>query len=223
MLKDWNLFEKTFLIGGSIIMLILSILAKNDLLTTVYGLLSVTSAIYIAKGKVIGNFLGAFNGLIYAYFSLRHKIYSEAIISIFIIFPITVYGIISWIRNQNAETKTITINRLTNKEIFLAVLSQVIMYFGYYFLLKYFNTDRLFLSALSICISVLAFYFLSRMTVLAYYTFIIKDTIATLLWLYPLLRGETGILTVFISNIIFLINDIYGVVSWKNLAKKQNQ
>lgn len=56
MLKDWNLFEKTFLIGGSIIMLILSILAKNDLLTTVYGLLSVTSAIYIAKGKVIGNF-----------------------------------------------------------------------------------------------------------------------------------------------------------------------
>lgn len=222
MLKDWNLFEKTFLIGGSIIMLILSILAKNDLLTTVYGLLSVTSAIYIAKGKVIGNFLGVFNGLIYAYFSLRHKIYSEAIISIFIIFPITVYGIISWIRNQNAETKTITINRLTNKEIFLAVLSQVIMYFGYYFLLKYFNTDRLFLSALSICISVLAFYFLSRMTVLAYYTFIIKDTIATLLWLYPLLRGETGILTVFISNIIFLINDIYGVVSWKNLAKKQN-
>jgi nicotinamide mononucleotide transporter len=223
MFKGWNLFEKIFLIGGLIIISILSFLAKSDLLSTVYGFLSVISAILIAKGKVIGNFFSASNSLIYAYLSFRHQIYSEVIISLFLIIPITVYGLISWMKNQNKETQTITINKLEKRELVLAVFSQIIMFFGYYFLLKYFNTNMLFLSALSISISVLAFYFLSRMTVLAYYTFIIKDIIATVLWIYPLLNGATTTLTVFFSNIFFLLNDIYGVYSWNSLARKQNQ
>ncbi|MGI6510177.1 MAG: nicotinamide riboside transporter PnuC [Erysipelotrichaceae bacterium] len=223
MFKGWNLFEKIFLIGGSVMMLVLSILSKSDLLSIIYGLLSVGSAIFIAKGKIIGNIMGGINSLIYAYFSFKHKIYSEAIISAFLIFPITVYGLINWIKNQNKETKTININKLSNKELLLAISSQIIMYFGYYYLLKYFKVNMLYISALSICISVLAFYFLSRMTVLAYYTFIIKDIIATMLWIYPLLNGEKTSLLVFFSNILFLINDFYGAYSWNRLAKKQNQ
>ena len=81
----------------------------------------------------------------------------------------------------------------------------------------------LYISALSICISVLAFYFLSRMTPITYYAFVLKDIIALSLWIYPLLKGETTTFAVFFSNIIFLINDIYGIFSWKALAKKQSQ
>ena len=223
MFKGWNLFEKTFLIGGSIITLLLAILSKSDFLSTVYGLLCVGSAIYIAKGKVIGNFFGIVSSLIYSYLSYQHRLYSEVIVSLFLILPITIYGFISWLKNQNADTQTITIKKLENKELILAIISQIIMYFAYYHLLKYFNTEMLYISALSICISVLAFYFLSRMTPITYYAFVLKDIIALSLWIYPLLKGKTTTFAVFFSNIIFLINDIYGIFSWKALAKKQSQ
>lgn len=223
MFKGWNLFEKAFLIGGSIITLLLAILSKSDFLSTVYGLLCVGSAIYIAKGKVIGNFFGIVSSLIYSYLSYQHRLYSEVIVSLFLILPITIYGFISWLKNQNADTQTITIKKLENKELILAIISQIIMYFAYYHLLKYFNTEMLYISALSICISVLAFYFLSRMTLITYYAFVLKDIIALSLWIYPLLKGKTTTFAVFFSNIIFLINDIYGIFSWKALAKKQSQ
>ncbi|HPX32371.1 MAG TPA: nicotinamide riboside transporter PnuC [Erysipelotrichaceae bacterium] len=223
MFNGWNLFEKAFLIGGSIITLLLAILSKSNFLSTVYGLLCVGSAIYIAKGKVIGNFFGIVSSLIYSYLSYQHQLYSEVIVSLFLILPITIYGFISWLKNQNADTQTITIKKLEKSELILAIFSQVIMYFAYYHLLKYFNTEMLYISALSICISVLAFYFLSRMTPITYYAFVLKDIIALSLWIYPLLKGETTTFAVFFSNIIFLINDIYGIFSWKALAKKQSQ
>ncbi len=223
MFNGWNLFEKAFLIGGSIITLLLAILSKSNFLSTVYGLLCVGSAIYIAKGKVIGNFFGIVSSLIYSYLSYQHRLYSEVIVSLFLILPITIYGFISWLKNQNADTQTITIKKLEKSELILAIFSQVIMYFAYYHLLKYFNTEMLYISALSICISVLAFYFLSRMTPITYYAFILKDIIALSLWIYPLLKGETTTFAVFFSNIIFLINDIYGIFSWKTIAKKQSQ
>ncbi len=223
MFKDWNLFEKTFLIGGSIITIVLSVVSKSDFLSTIYGLLCVASAIYIAKGKIVGNFLGVINSIVYSYLSFKHHVYSELIVSSFIILPITIYGFFSWLKNQNVKTNTITIKKLTKKELVIVISSQVIMFFGYYYLLKYFNTPMLVISTFSICVSVLAFYFLSRMSVLAYYAFIIKDVIALLLWIYPLLNGASTTFAIFFSNIMFLINDFYGVYSWKTLAKKQEK
>ena len=126
MFNGWNLFESilNWRINNYPSF---SNIIKSNFLSTVYGLLCVGSAIYIAKGKVIGNFFGIVSSLIYCYLSYQHRLYSEVIVSLFLILPITIYGFIPWLKNQNADTQTITIKKLEKSELILAIFSQVII------------------------------------------------------------------------------------------------
>ena len=45
-----------------------------------------------------------------------------------------------WFKNRDKDSNVIIINDLSKKEILLALLSQVVMFWGYYYLLKIFNT-----------------------------------------------------------------------------------
>ena len=50
-------------------------------------------------------------------------------------------GIISWLRHQDKEEDTVIISSLSKKEITIALLSQLVLFWIYYFILKAFNTD----------------------------------------------------------------------------------
>ena len=132
-----------------------------------------------------------------------------------------IVGIISWLRNRDKEDNTVIINTLSIKEIIIVLISQTIMFWLYYYILKLFNTSLLIISTCSIVTSVLASYFEARRSELSLISYVCNDLILISLWITPVIQGDITKIPVLLCPTLLLINDIYGTYNWKRLKKKQ--
>lgn len=221
--EDWNKFELSFLICGLIISITSSIIFKGTIIDTLYTSLYLITALLMSKGKVECYFVGFVSVIFYGIVSYNQGYYGELIITAFLTFPIMIIGIISWLRHQDKEEDTVIINTLSKKEIVIALFSQVVMFWIYYFILKIFNTDLLIISSISIVTSVLASYFEARRSELSLICYIANDFVIITLWLIPILNGQTELVSVLVGPILLLINDIYGSYNWKRLKSNQKE
>lgn len=222
--KDWNLFEKIFLIVGLSISVLSSIIFNGSIIDTLYTSLYLITALLMSKGKVECYFVGFVSVFFYGIVSYNQGYYGELLITAFLTFPIMIIGIISWLRHQDRENDVVIISSLSKRETLIAFLSQPILFAGYYFLLKIFNTDLLILSSLSIVTSVLASYFEARRSELSLFCYIANDLIIITLWLIPIItKGQIELISVVVGPVLLLINDIYGSINWNKIKKIQNK
>ncbi|MCI8832764.1 MAG: nicotinamide mononucleotide transporter [Clostridia bacterium] len=221
--KDWTKFELVFLVCGLTVSILSSIIFKGTIIDTLYTSLYLITALLMSKGKVESYFVGFISVFFYGIVSYNQGYYGELIITIFLTFPIMIIGIISWLRNQDKEDDVVIINKLPPSEIIVALVSQLILFWIYYFLLKAFNTDLLVLSSISVVTSVLASYFEARRSELSLFCYIANDIVIITLWIIPVIAGETALVSVLVGPILLLINDIYGSYNWRRLKETQNQ
>lgn len=217
--KNWNLYEILYLIIGILTTVIVSVITKSSIISMLYVITYITNALLSSKGKP-ECYLFGFTGIIfYGYISYGQKYYGELLIILFMSIPVMIMGVISWLKNRDDET--IIINTISIQEILLVLLSQVIMFFGYYYILKLFNTNMLIVSTLSIIMSLLALYFGARRSELSFYFYILNDIVGIALWLVPIINGDTANYSVILGPALLFINDNYGVFNWKRIKKKQ--
>ncbi len=221
--EDWNKFEKIFLICGLLVSIISAIIFNGTIIDTLYTSLYLITALLMSKGKVESYFVGFVSVFFYGIISYNQNYYGELIITAFLTFPIMIIGIISWLRHQDKEDDTVIISSLSKKEITIALLSQLVLFWIYYFLLKAFNTDLLVISTISVVTSVLASYFEARRSELSLFCYIANDLVIILLWLIPIINGQTELISVLVGPILLLINDIYGSYNWIRLKKQQKE
>ena len=219
--KDWNLYEKLYLIIGILTTVIVSVITKSSIISMLYVITYITNALLSSKGKPECYLFGFTGKIFYGYISYGQKYYGELLIILFISIPVMIMGVVSWLKNMDDET--IIINTLSKKEIILVLLSQVIMFFVYYYILKLFNTSMLVVSTLSIIMSLLALYFGARRSEICYYFYILNDIVGITLWLMPILNGDTAVYSAIFGPTLLFINDIYGIFNWKRLKKKQKE
>ena len=221
MLKDWNKLEKILLFGSIILISFVAILFKSDLLTTICSIVGIITAILLAKGKNLGQVFGILITILYSIVSFNNKFYGEVIIYLFLMLPMYVIGIISWVKHKNKETNTVDVNRINSKEWLQVSIISIIIFIGIYFLLKCFDTNELIISTLSVVASLFAIYLQIRRSRFSFYFYIINDLILIVLWGIPVVFGNILVLPMVFNPIINLINDSYGVYNWKKLQEKQ--
>ena len=222
MQKKFNLFERIFLICGAVLNIATFIITRSTTLSLIQSMLSIFNAVYTAKGSFIGYICLLVEGSIYSYISFMHKYYSEVIITMGINIPMALWGLITWLRHQDKKTEAVEVTSLSNKEIVLAILSQVLCSFFYYWLLRQFNTDMLMVSTISMCVNVLAMYFSAKRSVLVFWSYMVNCLIRISLWTIPALNGDFSNFPIVISCAMYFICDIYGIITWNRLEKKQN-
>ena len=221
--EDWNKFEKSFLICGLLTSIISSIIFNGTVIDTLYTSLYLITALLMSKGKVECYFVGFVSVFFYGIVSYNQGYYGELIITAFLTFPIMIIGIISWLRHQDKEEDTVIISSLSKKEITIALLSQLVLFWIYYFILKAFNTDLLVISTMSVVTSVLASYFEARRSKLSLFCYIANDLVIITLWLIPIISGQIELISVLVGPILLLINDIYGSYNWRRLKNQQKE
>lgn len=221
--KDWNRFEIIFLISGLILSIGSAMIFDGDIINILYTSTYFITALLMSKGKVESYIIGFVSVFFYGIVSYRQQYYGELLITVFLTLPIMVVGIISWLRHQDSDDNVVMINVLPKKEIIYVFLSQLIMFWGYYFLLKVFNTPLLGLSALSIVTSVLASYFEARRSELCPICYIANDFVIIVLWLTPIIAGDTKLISVLVGPFLLLVNDIYCTYNWRRLKETQSE
>lgn len=220
MFKNWTTFEKIFLILGTIIAFVLTFIFKGTWIDLGYTLLYFWTALLLAKGKYSCYIIGIISTFFYAFVSYSNSYYGEVIIAMCCTLPLMVIGLVNWLKHQDS-TNTVIIKEITKKELIIVLISQVVLFYGYYSLLKFFNTNNLLVSTFSVIASVIATYLTARRSEHGFVGFIINDIILIVLWSIPVINGNTNIIPVLLCPTLLLINDIYGVYNWKRIKNKQ--
>jgi len=217
--KDWTKFELILLLGGMIALVVSGILCNSTLLTIICSITGIMCALTQAKGKVISQFIGLILVVIYSIISYQNKYYGEVLIYIFIMLPLFISGIISWLKNINNDTNIVKENELSKREWIILTSISLVLFIGLYYLLKYFNTKQLFISTLSMVTSLFATYLVARRSKYGFLFYIGNDIILFILWGLPVIQGNLLLIPMLINPLINLINDTYGWISWNRRNK----
>lgn len=215
--REWCLW-----IISLIVVAVSNVLAgKTDPVTISATLIGVTALIFVARGDVWGQILTIVFSILYAITSYSFRYYGEMITYVGMTAPIALFSIITWLKNPSAEEKnTVQIIRLNRKTALIMILSciAVTAFFGY--ILKILDTPNLVISILSIVTSYLASYLMMCRNSYYALAYAANDVVLIILWVLASM-DNISYLPMIACFLMFLANDIYGVLSWKKREKKQ--
>lgn len=207
----------------SFVLIVLSfvIFDRENHLTLITSLIDVTSLIFCAKGYPIGQLLMVGFSLLYGLISFNFAYYGEMLIYLGMTMPMAVFSLISWLKNPYSEnTKEIQVYTLNENEFKTMFKMAFIATFVFYFILKYFNTPNIIPSTVSVITSFIAVYLTYKRSVYFALGYAMNDLVLICLWLMAAMENQVYY-SVVVCFVMFLINDIYGFLSWRKMEARQ--
>ena len=226
MRKLLNYFSKLeiALWGTSVFLVIVSFLAfdRTNYLTLAASLIGVTSLIFNAKGNPFGQFLMVIFSLLYGAISYAFSYYGEMITYLGMTMPMAVFALISWLCNPYKGNRAeVQVNRIGNTERMLMWIAAIAVTVIFYFILAHFNTANRIPSTISVTTSFLAVYLTFRRSSYFALAYAANDIVLIVLWIMASVT-EIRYISVVVCFIAFLLNDIYGFISWQKMQKRQS-
>ncbi len=194
-----------------------------DILTLAAAMVGVTSLIFAAKGNVWAQILMIIFSILYGVISWRFRYWGEMITYLGMSLPMAVWSAVTWIKNpSDGNGNEVAIQKLTKKHVVLLSVFSVAVTAAFYFILKLLDTPNIVFSTISISTSFLA----ASLTMLrsSYYAlaYALNDVVLIVLWVLASLE-DPAYIPVTVNFSIFLINDLYGFISWKKRECAQYQ
>lgn len=224
-LKTWrgyNILDLILISLGVVTVTITGIVFHSKwyiFISTILGLLCVFTQ---AKGKIATQFIGVVYFCFYIFISYTERLYGEAILYLIIMLPMYIYGVIHWLANRDKQDNVVLVrSNLSIREWILSSVGFIIVAIGVFFLLKVLNTAQLVISTLSFVSMLPAVYLLIRRCKWNQVAFLVNDFIVPILWLYLALHGSLYVLPLCIYHIFQITYDVYGLIVWIKLEKKQ--
>ena len=218
--KDWNIFEKILLFWSVLVIIVVGIFFKSDLLTVSCSVMWALTALLIAKGNNLCRLFGILADTLYSIVSFNNQFYWEVFVHV-IFLVMDILWVISWIHHKNKETNFVKINLIKRKEWILAFVAFFFLFVWIYYLLKFFDTNELVISTVSVVLTLYAMYFLVRRSKYSLVIYLFCDVTLILLWWIYVFKGNAGLVPVLINSIILFVNDSYGFYNWIKVEKLQ--
>lgn len=209
--------------SSSVTLIVLSfcIFDRTNYVTLLASLIGVTSLIFNAKGNPFGQLLMVIFSLLYGIISFTFAYYGEMITYLGMTMPMAIFALISWLKNPyNGNKSEVKVNDISKQEITLMWLASLAVTFIFYFILKGFHTANIVPSTISVTTSFLAVYLTFRRSPYFALAYAANDIVLILLWTLASMQ-DIRYFSVVVCFIAFLINDVYGFVSWQKMKKRQ--
>ena len=225
--KITKYFSKTEIVlwCSSVVLIVLSfcIFDRENYLTLVASLIGVTSLIYNAKGNPFGQLLMVIFSLLYGIISFTFAYYGEMITYLGMTMPMAVFALISWLRNPYQGNKAeVKVNTISRAETWLMWFLTAIITVLFYYILAFFDTENLLPSTLSVTTSFVAVYLTFRRSPYFALAYAANDIVLIILWVLASIY-DMKYISVVVCFAAFLINDIYGFISWRKIKIRQSQ
>lgn len=220
-----NYFSKSEIALWSMSVLLIcvsfAIFDKENYLTLVASLIGVTSLIFNAKGNPFGQVLMVIFSVLYGIISYSFAYYGEMTTYLGMTAPMAVFALVSWLKNPYKGNKSeVEVNHIGKKEVAFMLILTAAVTAVFYFILAFFNTANLLFSTLSVTTSFIAVYLTFRRSAYFAVAYAANDIVLIILWSLAA-KTDVSYLSVIICFAMFLINDLYGFISWKRMAKRQ--
>ena len=207
----------------SVLLIIASFLLfdRVNFLTLCASLIGVTSLIFNAKGNPIGQLLMVIFSLLYGIISYTFAYYGEMITYLGMTMPMALFALISWLRHPyQGNHAEVEVGTLCGREWRQLIALTTVVTVLFYFILAAFHTAHLLPSTLSVTTSFLAVYLTFRRSPYFALAYAANDVVLIVLWLLATAQ-QLSYLSVVVCFCAFLINDLYGFISWRHMAQRQ--
>ncbi len=216
-----TLFEKR-LWAISLIVVVVSCLFSGEegFLSGIASAIGVTALIFLARGRVFGQMLVVVFSVFYGIISFYFKYYGEMITYLGMTAPIALFSIFTWLKNPYKNSGEVRVASLKRGQVIIGVLGAVLVTTAFYFVLGALGNANLIWSTLSVATSFVAAYLsLCRSP---YYAvgYAINDIVLIILWVMAATTDISCLPMVF-CFVMFLLNDVYGFISWRRMKKRQ--
>ena len=197
------------------------IFGSGGYLSLITSLIGAASLIFAAKGDPLGPALMIVFSVLYGVISYSFRYYGEMATYLGMTLPMSAASLVSWLRNPAEKGKVrVKVNHVTAPQIVCVLLltCAVTALFGY--ILARLKTPNLIPSVISVATSFLAaaFTFLrSRIYALCYAA---NDVVLIVLWVLAAVQ-DVSYVSVTVCFCVFLVNDLYGFVSWGRMSREQ--
>ena len=195
---------------------------RSNYLSLAGSLIGVTSLIFSAKGNPAGQILMIVFSLLYGIISYSFAYYGEMITYIGMTMPMAIIALVSWLRNPyNGRRSEVRVGNIGRKEVCFLLLLTAAVTVLFYYILRFFHTANLIPSTLSVTTSFIAVYLTFRRIPFFALAYAANDIVLIVLWSLASI-ADIHYLSVLICFVVFLVNDIYGFISWRKMAKRQS-
>lgn len=218
--KDWNLFEKSWLIIFTLINVAVLIYSKEGILGFTASVTGMLSVILVAKGKISNYYFGIINVVIYGFISYNSKYYGEAMLNILYFLPMQIIGFMMWRRNNVNidESKEVKAERMTVKEIILWSVLSGIAVIVYGIILKKLNNTLPMADSFTTVLSVTAMILMVKRYIEQWIVWIMIDIVAIYMWLF--IKSDYNITIMWTA---YLVNAVYGLYNWAKLYRRERE
>ena len=225
MRKNLNYFSKSEIMLWSLstllIVVFFIIYDRTNYLTLAASLIGVTSLIFNAKGNPFGQFLMVIFSLLYGIISYSFAYYGEMLTYLGMTMPMALFALISWLRNPyNGNQAEVKVNSIGKSEQIFMWIATVLVTLLFYFILEHFRTANIIPSTLSVTTSFIAVYLTFRRCPYFALAYASNDIILIVLWVLASI-SDIRYVSVVVCFIVFLLNDIYGFISWQRMKRRQ--
>lgn len=209
--------------SSALIVISFCIFDRENFLTLFASLIGVTSLIFNAKGNPIGQFLMVIFSLLYGIISFTFKYYGEMIIYLGMTMPMAIFALIAWLKNPYKGNKAeVKVNTVSKTEMALILVITAIITALFRHILEYFETANIIPSTLSVATSFLAVYLTFRRSPYFALAYALNDIVLIVMWIMASIC-DVKYISVVVCFTAFLINDIYGYISWKKMKIRQKE
>lgn len=216
---DWTMFEKSWLVLSSVLIVVLSLMWGDSMLAIFSSLTGIISVVLCAKGKIENYFFGFLNALTYAYLCYQAHIFGETMYNILMI-PMIIIGVISWKKNMEADDSEVKARNLTPMGWVILVVGSIAAVAAYGFILKLIGGEFALVDATSTVFSVIATILMLARYSEQWIMWVVVNVVSVVLWAMAFASGEGSGITYLVMWIAYLFNSIYGYINWRKMAAK---
>lgn len=222
-IKGMNLFEKLFVVLGSLGMIGLSIYWGDPPIALIAGLLGFLCVFLCAKGSIWNYPLGVANVSLYAYISYGAGFYGEVMLNGLYYLPMNILGWYIWFgkakqADPSIKKKTemdVEVKIVTLKQKTMLVLGSTAAIAIYAWVLTELGGNLPIVDATTTVLSVVAMILMVKRMAFQWNLWIFINAMSMVLWGYNFFfqNGET--IAMFVMWSLYLINSVYGYINWK--------
>lgn len=222
LLNYFSPIEKALWLDSAALIIVAFIVFDGvNFLTLTASLVGVTSLIFNAKGNPIGQALMVVFSVLYGIISFGYAYYGEMATYLGMTAPMALFSLIAWLKNPYGGNRAeVAVTRLTKRDLLFLCVSACVVTAAFYFILRAFNTANLLPSTVSVTTSYFAVFLTYKRSPYYALAYAANDVVLIILWVLAAIESFAFI-SVVICFIAFLVNDIYGFISWQKMQKKQ--
>lgn len=217
--KNLSKFEKILWLSSVVIIVLSCVFIGKDVLTMAASIVGVTALIFIAKGDVLGQILTVAFAVLYAVISYKFRYWGEMITYAGMTLPTAAAAVVTWIKNPYAKHE-VKISPMTKTKAAAVIFLTAAVTALFYFILKALGTPNILPSTISIATSFSAAFLMVLRSPLYAVCYALNDVVLIVLWVLATMT-DISYFAMIICFTIFFINDIYGFINWRKMARKQ--